>query len=190
MLTVAEHYGLGKHIDHLSPHNEVQAMRYIVIQEGIACLAPMFGRISCALFILAIIGNTHWIKRYLLWGVVGVQVIINTLTIIQIYAQCGSHVADLYDNNPAAKTQCQNPLVEMVLGFVQSGESLMLKSPARSVRVLMPMAAFNSLSDLALTILPAIIVWHLNMPRKIKIQLAVLLSLSLLYVGIYKQLVS
>lgn len=112
---------MGDHIWNLSPAGQVQAMKYITIQEGLSVGTPMFGRISFAVFLLMLLGPTAWIKRCILWSIVGVQVVINVVTIVQIYAQCGSHPSALWDPRVAAVAHCQSPEVETIIGYVQSG---------------------------------------------------------------------
>lgn len=104
-------------------------MKYITIQEGLAVTSPTFGRISFAIFLIMLLGPTAWIKRYILYFIVGTQVVINVVTLIQIYTQCGSHPSALWDPAVARIAHCESPEVETIIGYVQSGKliSLMLR---------------------------------------------------------------
>ena len=124
LLTEAQSHGLGQHIWSLPKGQTKQALKYILIQEGPACLTSTFGRVSFALFLLVLLGRTARPKRAVLWCIVAVQVTINLIVVVQIYAQCGTQVSALWDPEVAAIARCQNVSVETNLGFVQSGENL------------------------------------------------------------------
>lgn len=122
ILTVAQHYGLGKHIWNLTRHDRMHAMKYTVILEGLTVASSMFGRISFAIFLIMVLGKTAWKKRCILWSLVAVQAIINVITIVQIYAQCGTHLSALWDREEAKTAHCQSLSVETKIGYVQTGE--------------------------------------------------------------------
>ncbi|KAI7684246.1 hypothetical protein KC319_g8 [Hortaea werneckii] len=120
----------------------------------------MFGRWSFSEYLLFILRGTGSKKRWCIWGVIAVQLIANGITVIQIRAQCGKHVEALWDSDVAAHVSCQSPDAQVVIGFVQS--------------------SFNSLCDAALTGLPALILWNLQMPRAEKSLLGLTLTGSIL----------
>jgi hypothetical protein len=92
--------------------------------------------------------------------VIVIQIVINLIVIIQIYGQCGVHFDALWKGQEAmAAAHCQPPAVETIIGYVQS--------------------ALNSLCDITLTIVPAFILWDLQMPRRQKVILAAVLMLSI-----------
>ena len=122
LLTAAKYYGLGRHMWTLSASNRTQALRYITIQEAIACLTPYWGRVSFSITMLLLLGPTAKAKRSILWTVIAVQTVINAITIIQIWAQCGTHPAALWNLKVLAVAHCQSPVVQRTIGFVQSGE--------------------------------------------------------------------
>ncbi|TKA30697.1 hypothetical protein B0A50_02417 [Salinomyces thailandicus] len=119
----------------------------------------MFGRISFAVFLLYIIGPADQAKKWSLWAVIGIQLVANLVTVIQIYSQCGDKVSALWDYSVAATATCASPTVQTVIAFVQSG--------------------LNSVCDISLTILPALVLWKLNMPTAQKIGLLACLTLSI-----------
>ena len=81
------------------------------------------------------------------------------MTVIQIWAQCGEHIDALWNFDVAANVSCQNPEVQTVIAFVQS--------------------SLNSLCDVALTVMPALILWSLQMPLREKRRLGFFLTLSM-----------
>lgn len=152
------------------------ALKYIVIIEFFAVVPGMFGRLSFSVFLLMIIGPTAKLKRAILWTVITVQIIINIIVIVQIYAQCGSKIAALWDQAVAATAHCQSPMVETVLGYVQSGTADLIPLHA----LLTFTTGLNSLSDMTLTVVPGFILWGLQMPRTTKFGLGAVLMLSIL----------
>jgi len=164
-LTVAWTKGLGRHFDTLTAAQQQAALLWTIgVVELFSVIACMWGRMSFATFLLYIIGPTDPKKRFALWSVIAIQIIVNLVVLVQIYAQCGIHVTALWNYVVAAHTTCQSLMVETLIGYVQSG--------------------FNSLCDVCLTILPALILWKLNMPLGQKLGLGATLTLSILYVSI------
>ena len=159
--TVAWSHGLGRHIWTLSAEQTFEVMKYMVGYAQIfAIYASTFGRISFSLFLLVIIGTTNYRKKIVLWAVVAIQIIINTVVIVQIYAQCGMNVTALWNPAVAAHSTCQSPMVQTVLGYIQGG--------------------INAVCDLVLCIMPVTILWSLQMQLAQKIGLGAMLTLSLL----------
>ncbi|KAI9709579.1 MAG: hypothetical protein M1820_003339 [Bogoriella megaspora] len=122
-------------------------------------MTSMFGRISFCVFLLYLLGPTKKIQRTVLWTNIIQQVAINVVMLIQIYAQCGSKIAALWDQEVAAHAKCQSPNVETDLAFAQS--------------------ALNSVCDLVLAILPPFMLWDLHMPKATKYGLISVLMLSI-----------
>ena len=161
VFTVAWKYGMGHHVDTLSlPHIKL-ALKWMILVETFAISSSTFGRISFAIFFLQIIGPRDIHHRVALWGVVAVQIAANLITLVQIYAQCGTHARALWDPVAAERYGgCEAPAVQTIIGFVQS--------------------ALNSACDAALTIVPVIVLWHLQIPRNQKLSLGMALGLSIL----------
>jgi hypothetical protein len=181
-ISIAFVHGLGQHFQELSPADQQTALFYqIGFIELFAVTPCMFGRISFAVFLLYLLvscvnrqdevqksrsglmhelqgGTAKW-KRTILWTVIVIQIVINLIVVIQIYAQCGSHFNALWNADVREIATCQPPTVETYIGYVQSG--------------------LNSLCDITLTTIPAFILWNLQMPRREKITLACVLMLSI-----------
>lgn len=109
--------------------------------------------------VINIIGLTENSYRNILRAVIVAQLIANIAVVAQLLSQCGSHVAAMWSPALAATTTCQSPLVETYFGYVQS--------------------SVNSVCDLALTIIPLLVVKQLHLSTRTKFGLLGLLCLSL-----------
>ncbi|KAL9065089.1 MAG: hypothetical protein Q9157_007600 [Trypethelium eluteriae] len=118
----------------------------------------MFGRISFCVFLLYLLGPAKKTLKIVLWINIVQQLAINIVMLIQIYAQCGTQIAALWDQEVAAHAKCQSPNVETDLAFAQS--------------------ALNSVCDLVLAILPPFLLWDLQMPKATKYGLLAVMMLS------------
>ncbi|TKA35803.1 hypothetical protein B0A54_12972 [Friedmanniomyces endolithicus] len=168
LITAAVPHGLGRHMNTLSEEQIVDTLRLVVNAETFTVLAPMFGRIAVSLLILSIIGPAQTTYRVVLWTIVAIQVLENAAIIIELYTQCkderstagGIHVAALWDISLADKGYCISTMPETVMAYLSS--------------------AFNSLSDLILTAIPAAVLLKLQMQKRIKMALIALFATSLL----------
>ncbi|GAB7356933.1 hypothetical protein MBLNU459_g7779t1 [Dothideomycetes sp. NU459] len=158
-VTIAVHWGLGQHLRDLSPQNKFEAMKWISMVGGPAILSSACGRVSFALYLLRVVELAKKNHERVLKMIVIVQPIVNIATIIQIYAQCHNHPSAMWDPAVAAIAHCDSPNVQTVVGFIQS--------------------AINSLCDAILTLVPAIIVWNLQIDVRRKLALSALLTLSI-----------
>lgn len=121
IVTVARRYGLGRHIWNLTRPDRINALKYTIISEGLTVASAMFGRISFAVFLIMVLGKTAFKKRCTLWSIVAVQAIINIITLVQIYAQCGGHLSALWGPEEKKTAHCQSPSVQTNIAYVQSG---------------------------------------------------------------------
>lgn len=120
-LTIATRHGLGRHFESLNPAQQQASLRWIIrFVEIFAIVTCMFGRLSFSVFLLYIIAPMDKTKRVALWSVIAVQVLINLITVVQIYAQRGHRLTALWDYAVAATATCQSPQVETVIGYGMS----------------------------------------------------------------------
>jgi hypothetical protein len=123
-------------------------------------MCSTLGRISFMYLMLRLFGNTKK-RRWFLYGLMAQQLIVNLFTCITIFTQCGN-VHSLW--NPVGEpSKCWNPDVQTDTGYVQG--------------------VFNSATDFILTVMPITIFFTLQMDLRIKLGLAGLLGLSVLYVS-------
>lgn len=158
LLTMAQKYGLGRHIGTLQGPNISKAAHYMHVSESFSIITSYFGRISFAVFLLSVMGKTAKTRRHILFALIIIDTIINVIVAIQTYSQCGSHINALWHPALQKLGYCESPDVETYIGYVQ--------------------ASINSLCDLVLTIIPITIVYKLKMPRSTKLGLGALLTLS------------
>ncbi len=122
---------------------------------GILC--PVFGRIAFAFTLLDIIGPAQKVRRWFIYiGIIAQNAIVNILTIILIVVQC-KDFATPYDpvGHPS---KCWSTSVQSDFGYFQG--------------------ASNTVTDICLTTMPAFIVWQLQITKKLKIGLSILLGIS------------
>lgn len=103
-------------------------------------------------------------KRYALLGLITLNTITNTATLIQIYTQCGTH---LWAYTSLSKSDllryCLPVHVQVVFTYVNS--------------------SCNTFTDVALTVIVLSIVWTLTLPWKTKFALYALLTFSYLAIA-------
>lgn len=156
LITKAVHFGLGRHIQYLSPPEIMNTIKYQFISQPIGIISPTLGRVSFAIFMLRLVGPTHRAMRWILNVSICVTILINLLTCIIIFAQCRPIEKTWNSTLPGT---CWGLTVQVNVSYVQGG--------------------INSLADFILTALPAIMVWNLKIKTSLKVALAGLLGLSL-----------
>lgn len=81
-IAVAFTYGLGKHFTDLEPYNQKMTLFYAVGFIELFAVTPcMFGRLSFAVFLLALLSPTMKWKRWILWLVMIVQLLVNAVVV-------------------------------------------------------------------------------------------------------------
>lgn len=161
MLTCAIHYGFGRHICHLDVYQEENAVRIGVLVFAWGILSAMAGRVAFCVTMLFLTGTDPRVKRWHVWVFIVLQPIFNILQVALFYAQCGTHLDSFW--MPAlqhlAGKYCWDSSIQSDVGYF--------------------VGAFNSLTDLYLTVLPAILIEHTRLSIKRKVGLAFLLCLSI-----------
>ncbi|KAL4816829.1 hypothetical protein BDW67DRAFT_184300 [Aspergillus spinulosporus] len=158
LVTVSTYYGLGSNIAALDYGQLVGLLKYVMIGMPFGVLAPLAGRISFILLLLATVLSVHNMRRKLLWALIILQVIVNIIPCVLQYTQC-SPVEGLW-NPKIVLTECQGAILVQRWGYFQG--------------------AFNALTDLILIITGLAVVLKLKVHRWRKIILGLILSLSLL----------
>ncbi|KAL2826467.1 hypothetical protein BDW59DRAFT_179574 [Aspergillus cavernicola] len=158
LCTTSAYWGLGSSITDLSYTEIVHVLKYAMISMPFGVFAPLLGRISFILFLLASVVTVHKLRRKLLWTLIGLQVVINIIPIILQFTQCDP-VSALW-NPLQLLSSCQGAVVVQRYGYFQG--------------------AFNALTDLILIMIGLAVIVSLKMRLSNKIVLASILSLSLL----------
>ncbi|KAL4746141.1 hypothetical protein BDW72DRAFT_185539 [Aspergillus terricola var. indicus] len=146
-------YGLGQHVWILTDVQRVGALKYDFISQPLAVAASMFSRCGMTWFLYMCFSSADkHIRISIVIGMV-VQIIANSVTILQIVLQCGpnpyrltdrtAYFHCMWDGVPAdGSVTCQSPNVQTTIGFVQGG--------------------FNTAVDFFLTVLSAIQLWQFS----------------------------
>ncbi|KAL4792781.1 hypothetical protein BDV19DRAFT_367731 [Aspergillus venezuelensis] len=146
-------HGLGRHLWFLSDDERVAALKYDYISQPLAVTASMFSRCGMTWFLYMCFSSTEkHIRIFIIVGMV-VQIIANSVTVLQIVLQCGPDPYRLTDRTayfhymwegvPAdGSVVCQSPNVQTTIGFVQG--------------------AFNTTVDFFLTVLSAMQLWQFS----------------------------
>ncbi|KAI1209448.1 uncharacterized protein F4807DRAFT_467671 [Annulohypoxylon truncatum] len=156
-LTVASHWGLGKHIQDLAsqPQDVIYFEKWVYLTYGPAILSPGFGRISFAFLLLSLTPPSK-ARRRLLWVVICAQFIADVGTVIIIYAQC-KPAQGYWDKQ--VKSECWPLYTQVYAGYIQG--------------------SICALSDLVLALFPSSLLWNLRMHWRQKASLAGIMGLGI-----------
>ena len=182
LITEGVRWGIGRHAHSLSEHQLMQATKFEFLSQPWGILCGALGRISFTLFLLNFIGASR-AKKYLIWSLITLQIIINLATTIQVLVQC-EKVPMLWDRSLGQR--CMDPKVQEYVGYFQGGLSrvwTVIPNRISNHTVLWLTAhfpAFNSLSDMILSLIPVSIVMKLKLERGLKLSLAFVMSLSIM----------
>ncbi|KAL4788322.1 hypothetical protein BJX76DRAFT_353350 [Aspergillus varians] len=153
VIQISTDHGLGRHIWFLSDEQRLTAIKYDFISQPLAVTASMFSRCGMTWFLYTCFGSLdRHIRASILVGM-AIQVVANSVTVLQIVLQCGPHpyrVVNraayfhyMWDPLPAdGSVVCQPSNVQTTIGFVQG--------------------AFNTLVDFFLTVLSAMQLWQFS----------------------------
>ena len=144
--TIAYSRGWGRHFYYLDDSQRVNAMETVFVSEPfgnylepnalsylqpwwssinvvmLAIMCSTLGRVSFMILMLRLFGTTK-ARRWLLYFLIGEQLVVNLFTCITIFTQCGN-VLSLWDpiGHPS---KCWSPDVQTDTGYVQGGKHLL-----------------------------------------------------------------
>lgn len=169
-ITRACETGLGRHIFYLTDHERATTLRAGFFSLVWGFLSPLAGRLGFCTFLLFVAGMDPLIKKWPLWTVMILQVLINVTSILVLFLQCGKQLDIIWNPAKAALLTevCWNPDIQSDYNYFAG--------------------SFNTVTDLFLTILPAVIIHHTKMSLRAKLGLAFLLCLSVLYASTLSEL--
>lgn len=120
LVTVSVSWGLGHHIDILSPYPEQihNTVKWMFLSEIFAIMSPGFGRISFAFLLLGLLppSRPRAVRPKLLWSLIAIQFVVDMAAVIISMVQCRP-IAGFWDRNIEAG--CWDPRVQQYAGFVQ-----------------------------------------------------------------------
>ncbi|KAL4803732.1 hypothetical protein BDV18DRAFT_38669 [Aspergillus unguis] len=146
--------GLGRHVWFLSDEQRIRALRFDYISQPLAVLASMLSRCGMTWFLYTCFSSLDRHVRVLIIAGMVIQIVINSVTILQIVLQCGpnpytvvnraAYFHYMWDGVPADNSVvCQSPDIQTTIGFVQGG--------------------LNSVVDFVLTVLSAMQLWQFSL---------------------------
>ncbi|THX74060.1 hypothetical protein D6D05_07132 [Aureobasidium pullulans] len=129
-------------ISELAALDRPEFARDVYIGHALGFLAPLFGRISFCVYMLGIVGPVFVSRKRTIQLFVALQVAVNVPITILVFTQCGSFPA-LWKH-----------------GLQRDAASCI---PIDTIKVLaLITVTFNAITDLYLTILPAVVVWNIK----------------------------
>ncbi|KAL3470361.1 hypothetical protein BJX99DRAFT_50999 [Aspergillus californicus] len=153
-LQLSVNAGMGQHIDSLSHAAQVRALHWSWVFQLLAIAASMLGKVAIIAFLVQIRGR-HERKPWFLFSVAAAVLAVNITVLGTILGQC-MPMAKLWDDDLPGS--CGGRVVNQNYSFFQG--------------------SFNSFLDALLACYPVHLFWKLQMKRRIKIALSVLMGLG------------
>lgn len=119
MITRATQLGLGREVSSIDPTTVPKVILHDYLAQTFGLAGGALGRISFIVFIIGLLVQ-RLSQRVILWILVGLQVVVNTLFIIILFVQCPDHQSAIWDHS--GKTKCWNVHVQAYYGYFQGGK--------------------------------------------------------------------
>ncbi|KAJ6109220.1 hypothetical protein N7486_001454 [Penicillium sp. IBT 16267x] len=156
MITLGIQHGLGQKVGEIRTANVPKVITFDYLAQTFALAGGALGRISFIVFVIGLLVSRQW-HRGIFWGLVALQLIINSMFIIILFVQCPGHASAIWEHSD--KSKCWNTKVQAYYGIFQG--------------------AFNSATDLYLAVFSTCIFWTLNLKLRVKLGLITLLGLGI-----------
>ncbi|PYH31770.1 uncharacterized protein BO87DRAFT_428414 [Aspergillus neoniger CBS 115656] len=153
------HYGLGKHMADISNGEwKIEAFKYTVIAPNFSMVSTTTGKLSVAVFLLRLMGQTASLaKRWFLYIFSVISIAWNVLAIIAIMGYCRP-AEKIW--RPEVPGSCFSLKFQLIAGISQ--------------------ASFNAFADLTLALFPVIIFWSVQLPWKMKLGVIAVMGAGIL----------
>ncbi|KAI4853824.1 hypothetical protein E4T44_00602 [Aureobasidium sp. EXF-8845] len=154
-------YGLdlGRHSQELAAFDSPEFAKHLYISHAIGFMAPLFGRTSFCLYMLRVLSAASVSRKFVVRLFVALQISVNATITILVFTQCGSFHTLWEHGMQTIAPSCIRHDTLKVLALVT--------------------VTFNAITDLYLTILPAVVVWNIQvMTKRTRLGLAATLGLS------------
>ncbi|GAQ42657.1 hypothetical protein AKAW_08778 [Aspergillus niger] len=153
------HYGLGKHMADISNGEwKIEAFKYTVIAPNFSMVSTTTGKLSVAVFLLRLMGQTASpAKRWFLYIFSVIFIAWNVLAIIAIMGYCRP-AEKIW--RPEVPGSCFSLKFQLIAGISQ--------------------ASFNAFADLTLALFPVIIFWSVQLPWKMKLGVIAVMGAGIL----------
>ncbi|THY32788.1 hypothetical protein D6D01_02449 [Aureobasidium pullulans] len=149
----------GKHAQHLAPFHSPKFAEYLYLCHAVGFMAPLFSRISFCLYMLRVLSTTSAFRRRSIHAFIALQLIVNVPITIFVFTQCGSFQNLWQHGLSTSSTSCVRHDIIKILALIA--------------------VVFNAVTDVYLTVLPAVVVWGIKvMTAKARLGLVATLGLS------------
>ncbi|THX45456.1 hypothetical protein D6D08_10399 [Aureobasidium pullulans] len=143
----------------LAPFHSPKFAEYLYLCHAVGFMAPLFSRISFCLYMLRVLGTTSAFRKRSIHAFIALQLIVNVPITIFVFTQCGSFQNLWRHGLLTSSTSCVRHDIIKILALIA--------------------VVFNAVTDVYLTLLPAIVVWSIKvMTAKARLGLAATLGLS------------
>jgi hypothetical protein len=115
------HFGLGRHLVFIPEDQREDCLRIGFISIAFGHLAPMLGRVSFCVTLLYLTNTDPRMRKWPTWITIALQLVVNVVTIIVLYSQCGNQLDILWVQRKQALflTQCWDPRIQTKYGYFQ-----------------------------------------------------------------------
>ena len=173
-------WGFGRHIYYLleTPDSRarlLQASKLNTINTCLITFELLLIKLSIGFFLLRIFG-TRRVYRWLVWGIMTFVFVTSVLAIVALLALCRPLRRNWDPNAPGI---CSSRDVELKIGYINGGWSLQEEWPSTRA-LLMIWVVASVLSDWALSSVPIMVLWNLQMSMRKKAGIAALMGLGYL----------
>ncbi|TIA20830.1 hypothetical protein D6C81_04033 [Aureobasidium pullulans] len=143
----------------LAPFHSPKFAEYLYLCHAVGFMAPLFSRISFCLYMLRVLSTTSAFRKRSIHAFIALQLIVNVPITIFVFTQCGSFQNLWRHGLLTSSPSCVRHDIIKILALIA--------------------VVFNAITDVYLTLLPAIVVWSIKvMTAKARLGLAATLGLS------------
>ncbi|KAI4716120.1 hypothetical protein E4T48_07683 [Aureobasidium sp. EXF-10727] len=147
----------------LTQHSAFHAPKfaeYLYLSHAVGFMAPLFSRISFCLYMLRVLSTASASRKRCIHAFIGLQLLVNVPVSIFVFTQCGSFHT-LWEH-----------------GLVEPASSCVRHDTIKDLALVA--VIFNALTDVFLTVLPAVVVWSIKvMTPRARMGIVATLGLSL-----------
>jgi hypothetical protein len=170
------HFGMGRHIQDISQEDAINAVKWAIFEPTVSAFTMAFVKISLCLLLIRIGVSKAW--QIVLVSLIGISFIDTVVDATVFFNRC----TPIQSNwNPAVPKDCHYSLnVVNDNHYIATGMSTLRRSTT-----LLTCGAFAILTDIFLSLAPALMLWQLRMKLGTRLLLIGLFGLGLLYVILF-----
>lgn len=163
MLTASCYNGVGNHVGNVAPYGTVTtAMKWSIISSAVILFGTGTSKVAIIAFLLSVQGYTHRHMRWFLYFLAVTNVAFSGTIPFVIIFQCDPPAGE-WDMEVAKTAKCRSSSINTTYGEFLAG--------------------WTTLTDLALALYPTILLWNIQMPRRVKIGTCCLMGVGIFATG-------